>query len=186
MSLALYRRLSLLVGLSAISPWVSSQSIERIVYASVLDSAGRPVTNVDPKDLLVRENNVDRHVLQVSRATEPLDIAVLVYTSQDAEPFVPDFRRAVLDFLRAMSDRHEIALMTFGQRPRTVSTTRAINNGLQRVSLVSLTGTCRPSPRGSQHDAEPAPAEYGQQRESTVCAFSAMDPRTRDRLFDGG
>ena len=120
MSLALYRRLSLLVGLSAISPWVSSQSIERIVYASVLDSAGRPVTNVDPKDLLVRENNVDRHVLQVSRATEPLDIAVLVDTSQDAEPFVPDFRRAVLDFLRAMSDRHEIALMTFGQRPRTV------------------------------------------------------------------
>jgi VWFA-related protein len=121
MALALYRHVSLLVGLSAISASVSSsQSIERIVYASVLDRAGRPVTNLDPKDLIVRENNVDRHVLQLSQATEPVDIAVLVDTSQDAEALVPDFRRALLDFLRVTSGRHEIALFTFGQRPRTV------------------------------------------------------------------
>ena len=120
MSLALHRRLILLVGLSVISASVSSQSIERIVYASVLDRAERPVTAVAASDLIVRENNVERHVLQVSRAMEPLDIAVLVDTSQDAEAFVPDFRRALLDSLRPMSDRHEIALITFGQRPRTV------------------------------------------------------------------
>ena len=42
-------------------------------------------------------------------------------TSQDAQAFIPDFRRGLLDFLRAMSDRHEIALMAFGQRPRILA-----------------------------------------------------------------
>jgi Ca-activated chloride channel family protein len=117
MSLAPHRRLILLVALSAIPISASSQSVERIVYASVLDRAGRPVTGVAARDLTVRENNIDRDVLLVSRAIEPLDIAVLVDTSQDAEPFIPDFRQGLVDFFRAMSDRHEIALIGFGQRP---------------------------------------------------------------------
>jgi hypothetical protein len=55
------------------------------VYASVLDRAGRPVTDVAAKDLTVRENSIDRRVLLVSRAVERLDVAVLVDTSEDAE-----------------------------------------------------------------------------------------------------
>jgi VWFA-related protein len=117
MSLAPRRRLILLVALSAIPTSASSQSVERIVYASVLDRAGRPVTEVAARDLAVRENNIDRDVLTVSRAVEPLDIAVVVDTSQDAEPFISDFRQGLVEFFRAMSDRHEIALIGFGQRP---------------------------------------------------------------------
>ncbi len=120
MPLTPYRRLILLVALITIPISASSQSVERIVYASVLDRAGHPVTNVAPKDLIVRENNVDRDVLQVSRAIELLDIAVLVDTSQDAEAFIHDFRRGLLDFFRALSDRHEVALISFGQRPKSV------------------------------------------------------------------
>jgi len=66
-----------------------SQSVERIVYASVLDRAGRAVTDVTAKDVRVRENNVDRRVLRVYRAIEPLDVAVLIDTSQDAEALIP-------------------------------------------------------------------------------------------------
>jgi hypothetical protein len=90
------------------------------VYASVLDRAGHPVTDVAAKDLTVRENNIDRRVLLVSRAVERLDVAVLVDTSEDAEAFIPDFRRGLLEFFRGMSDRHEIALIGFGQRPNTL------------------------------------------------------------------
>jgi hypothetical protein len=90
------------------------------VYASVLDRAGHPVTDVAAKDLTVRENNINRRVLLVSRAVERLDVAVLVDTSEDAEPFIPDFRRGLLEFFRGMSDRHEIALIGFGQRPNTL------------------------------------------------------------------
>ena len=99
MSLASHRRLILLVALSAIPVSTSSQSVERIVYASVLDRAGRPVSDVDAKDLTVRENNIDHGVLRISRAIEPIDIAVLVDTSHNAEAFIPDFRRGLLDFV---------------------------------------------------------------------------------------
>jgi len=137
MSQALHRRLILLVALSAIPASASGQSVERIVYASVLDRAGRPVTDVAAKDLTVRENNIDRRVLLVSRAVERLDVAVLVDTSEDAEPFIPDFRRGLLEFFRGMSDRHEIALIGFGQRPNTlVDYTRDIRRleaGVARV-----------------------------------------------------
>jgi len=132
-----HRRLALFVALSAIPVSASSQSVERLVYVSVLDRAGRPVTDVAAKDLTVRENNVDRRVLQVSRAVERLDVAVLVDTSEDAEPFISDFRRGLLEFFRGMSDRHEIALIGFGQRPNTlVDYTREIRRleaGVARV-----------------------------------------------------
>jgi len=132
-----HRRLALFVALSAIPVSASSLSVERLVYVSVLDRAGRPVTDVAAKDLTVRENNVDRRVLQVSRAVERLDVAVLVDTSEDAEPFISDFRRGLLEFFRGMSDRHEIALIGFGQRPNTlVDYTREIRRleaGVARV-----------------------------------------------------
>jgi Ca-activated chloride channel family protein len=111
------RQLIVLVALSAIPLSVSGQSVERIVYASVLNRAGRPVTDVTARDLTVRENNIDRRVLRVYRAIEPLDVAVLVDTSQDAEVVLPEFRRGLVDFVRAMGDRHEIAVFGFGQRP---------------------------------------------------------------------
>jgi len=137
MSLARHRRLVLFVALSAIPVSASSQSVERLVYASVLDRAGRPVTDVAAKDLTVRENNIDRRVLLVSRAVERLDVAVLVDTSEDAEAFIPDFRRGLLEFFRGMSDRHEITLIGFGQRPNTlVDYTRDIRRleaGVTRV-----------------------------------------------------
>ena len=137
MSLAPLRRLILPVALSAIPGSASSQSVERIVHASVLNRAGHPVTDVAAKDLTVRENNIDRDVLQVSRVIERFDIAVLVDTSQDAEAFIPDFRRGLLVFFGAMSDRHEIALIGFGQRPSTLvdytRDTRRLEVGVARV-----------------------------------------------------
>ena len=120
MSPAPHRRLILLAALSAIPVTASTQSVDRIVYASVLDRAGRPVTAVAASDLIVRENNLDRAVLQVDRAADRFDIAVLVDTSQDAEAFIPDFRRGLVEFVRAIGDRHEIAVMSFGQRSRRV------------------------------------------------------------------
>ena len=132
-----HRRLILLAALSAIPVSASSQSVERVVYASVLDRAGRPATVVSASDLRVRENNVDRDVLQVSKATELLDIAVLVDTSQDAERFIPDFRQGLRDFFRAVGDRHEIAVIGFGQRPITLvdytRDTRRLEAGVARV-----------------------------------------------------
>jgi Ca-activated chloride channel homolog len=144
MLLASQRRLILLVALGAIPVSASSQSVERIVYASVLDRAGRPMTDVDAKDLTVRENSIDHGVLRISRAIEPIDIAVLVDTSHDAEAFIPDFRRALLDFVRGISGRHEIALIGFGERPSILvdytRDTRRLEAGVARIFVLRGSG----------------------------------------------
>jgi VWFA-related protein len=144
MSLGPYRWLILVVALSAIPVSASRQLVERTVYASVLDRAGRPVTQIVASDLTVRENNVDRDVLSVSRAIEPFDIAVLVDTSQDAEPFIPDFRQGLLEFFGAISNRHEIALIGFGQRPSILvdytRDTKRLEAGVARVVVHTGSG----------------------------------------------
>jgi len=114
-----------------------SQSSERIVYASVLDRSGRPVTDLAARDFTVRENNIEREVLRVSPATEPFDIAVLVDTSQEAESFIADFRRGLREFFQAMANRQEIALIGFGERPTVLvdytRDTRRLEAGIGRI-----------------------------------------------------
>src|ERR1700752_4195888 len=98
----------------------SEQSLERVLHVSALNRSGRPVDSLSPQDILVRENNTTRNVLRVSPVAEPFDIAILVDPSDEAEPVIGEFRAALAEFFRAAGDRHQIAVMTFGQRPAVV------------------------------------------------------------------
>lgn len=133
-----------LFGLVLIPAVVSSQSVERIVYASVVDQAGGPVRDLAVRDFVVRENSGEREVLRVSPATEPLDLAVLVDTSQAVEPFIADLRRGLTEFLKAIGTRHQIALIGFGQRPTAlVDYTRdmkRVTDGANRLFAQSGSG----------------------------------------------
>ena len=90
---------------------------ERSIYASVLDDSGAPVRALAAREFIVREDGVAREVLRAVRADDPLQIAVLVDTSQAAERHVTDIRRALKGFFREMAGEHEIALIGFGERP---------------------------------------------------------------------
>src|SRR3954470_8392480 len=62
-----------------------AQATERDLFVSVLDQAGTPVTGLGPDAFVVREDGRPVEVLRVSRATEPIDLALLVDNSQAAE-----------------------------------------------------------------------------------------------------
>ncbi|MGH9374210.1 MAG: VWA domain-containing protein [Vicinamibacterales bacterium] len=96
---------------------VEARAEERAVYASVLSSAGAPVTALTATDFIVSEDGVRREVLRASPADDPLRVAVLVDTSQAIRPHVNDLREALRSFFREMQGRHEIALFEFGDRP---------------------------------------------------------------------
>ena len=133
-----------LFGLVLIPAVASSQSVERIVYVSVVDQAGAPVSGLTVRDFVVRENSGEREVLRVSPATEPLDLAVLVDTSQAVEPFIGDLRRGLTEFLKAIGTRHQIALIGFGERPKAlVDYTRdlkRVTDGANRLFAESGSG----------------------------------------------
>jgi VWFA-related protein len=96
-----------------------AQAEERTVYASVVDKGKNevPATGLTAGDFIVRENDMAREVLRVSAATEPLQIALLIDTSQAIDDHILDIRTAVQAFLKQMGGKHEISLVGLGERP---------------------------------------------------------------------
>jgi VWFA-related protein len=87
------------------------------IYVSVVNGKGDPVTGLTAADFTVREDNVAREVLEARPATEPLTVALLVDDSQALNQDVSMFRDGLRNFIRALSGKGEIALITFGERP---------------------------------------------------------------------
>jgi VWFA-related protein len=111
--------LTLALLLPASPVW--AQAIERTVYASVVDKNDAPVAGLGVGEFVVREDDAAREVLRVSAATEPMQIAVLVDTSQAMEEHMLDVRTALRAFFKQMGGKHEIALIGLGERPTILS-----------------------------------------------------------------
>lgn len=93
------------------------QAVERRVYVSVVDDKGAPVADLTPADFIVREDGLSREVLRAGRATDPMQIAVLIDDTQAATLAILDERKGLQAFVTALHQGNEIALATFGERP---------------------------------------------------------------------
>jgi VWFA-related protein len=94
-----------------------ASSRERTLYASVVDKNGEPVTGLGPDEFVVREDKVRREVLRVSRATEPIAIALLVDNSASAEADIRNIRDGLTKFVEQMREGNDIALIGLADRP---------------------------------------------------------------------
>ena len=98
----------------------SATSRERTLYVSALTADGRPVETLAPGDVVVREDGVRREVLRITPAAEPMDLAVLVDTSEAATTALLDLRRSVSAFVSRMATRHNVALVGLAARPTVI------------------------------------------------------------------
>ena len=134
----------LVVGLSLAAcalAWPATllaQAVQRSMYVSVLNDAGAPVPDLGPGDFLIREDNIAREVLKVAPAEEPMQIAVLVDTSQAARDDISHMRTALPPFVAALtSGKNQVAIIAIGERP-TVFTDYTTNpatlkKGIDRI-----------------------------------------------------
>ena len=90
---------------------------ERTLFVSALDSRGEPVEGLNPSDFVVTEDGRAREILRVSRAIEPMDIAVLADNSAAADRAIPSLRDGLKDFVGALAADHQIAIVGLADRP---------------------------------------------------------------------
>ena len=109
--------LALMAALSG--TWLSAQSDsrERTLFVSAVDNKGEPVEGLGPDAFVVREDGRRREVLRVSRATEPIDLALLADNSQAASEHITFIREGLSSFVAAMGGQHRIALIGLAERP---------------------------------------------------------------------
>ena len=108
----------LVIGLAVVVGPLTAQVNERQMFVSVLDENGSPVPDLQVSDFLVREDGALREVVRVARATAPIQLAILVDTSQAAIPAIPHIRNGLHAFVEAMHEGNDLSLITFGGPPR--------------------------------------------------------------------
>ena len=92
-------------------------SRERSLFVSAVDSNGEPVESLGPDAFVIREDGVRREVLRVTRATEPIDVAVLIDNSQSASDDITFFRESLSKFVSKMAPGNHVALIALADRP---------------------------------------------------------------------
>lgn len=117
---------------------------DRVLFVSAVDSKGEPVGDLGPEAFVVREDGVRREVLRVSRATEPIDIALLVDNSAAIQDEVSFIREAVSAFVARMAPGNHIALISLADRPTILvdytNDTKRLADGIGRIFPMSQSG----------------------------------------------
>ncbi len=90
---------------------------ERTLYASVVDKNGEPVAGLSADEFIVREDNARREVLRVSRAVEPMALAILVDNSAAADNDIRNIRDGLTTFVADMRAENDIAIVGLADRP---------------------------------------------------------------------
>lgn len=115
----------------------TAQPNEHALYVSVTDGEGKPVTDVKPDDLVVREDGVAREILRIVPATEPMQLSILVDTSATLANDTNNVREALLAFVKALAPANEISLVEYGERPSIITdstpTVAALEQGVGRI-----------------------------------------------------
>ena len=95
-----------------------AQSNERVAYVSAFDDKTRaPITGLGVRDFVVREDGAAREVLNVTAATSPMAVAILVDNTQAASDHIADIRRALASFVKALQGVGPISIIGVADRP---------------------------------------------------------------------
>ncbi len=102
---------------------------EQHAFATVVDKKGAPIAGLGAADFTVSEDGVKREVLRVEPSAAPMQVALLVDTSDIVgngsvhPPVTNDLRVGLKAFINAVftsNSSNQMALYTFGERPTQV------------------------------------------------------------------
>jgi hypothetical protein len=124
------------VGLTGVA--ARSQGTDKTVFVAVTDASGKPLNDLKASEFAVREDNVNREVMSLKPATQPLYLYFLADTSRQAgnqgmmgretssggTELIRDIRGSLIEAVRTLyklQPESQTALMEFGQAAITVT-----------------------------------------------------------------
>ena len=117
---------------------------ERTLFVSAVDSRGEPIEGLGMSDFVVTEDGRRREILRVSRAIEPMDVAVLVDNSAAATSAIMTIRRGLARFASTLGNTHQIAIVALADRPTIfveyTSSRERIDQGIGRLFAMRGSG----------------------------------------------
>ena len=117
-------RLLAVLGVIAASLWLSNQVVqaqEQVLYLSIVDSSGTPITDVDENEIVVQWDGEDTETLEFEQPGWPLRVTVFIDNSNAAIPAVPQMREGLRAFLTELPGEVEVGLATIAGRAQWVA-----------------------------------------------------------------
>ena len=91
------------------------------VNASVTDRNGRAISGMSLSDFAVYEDGAERKITDVTTATEPFNLVLLLDVSGSVEERIDFIRKAARDFLGTVSPRDRISIISFRDDIQVIS-----------------------------------------------------------------
>jgi len=93
------------------------------VYLSVsarsLETGGF-VKDLRKEDFRVLEDGIPQEITNFASEAVPVHVAILIDVSGSVQGEIPEFRRAVLNFVRALSSEDKVAIISFSDYPKLI------------------------------------------------------------------
>jgi len=112
-----------------------------LINASVTDSRGSPVTNLDISDFHVFEDGKEQDIKSCSREDAPISIGLVLDTSGSMGDKVNLMKEAAIRFVRAANPADEYFLIEFQSRPQPALSFTDTDRLLEAIGRVQIGGS---------------------------------------------
>ena len=106
------------------APWSTSTVVlaqTHVLFVSVVDSDGEPVTDLEPDELVVQWDGENGQTLDLEPVSLPVRVTVLIDNAEDTRAALQHMREGLRGFLDAIPKDVEVALLTLARQPRWVT-----------------------------------------------------------------
>jgi len=122
-------------------PWSTSRvafAQNQVLFVSIVDSNGEPVTDLEPDDLQVRWDNEICETLDLEPINWPVRVTVFVDNGDGSQNALQHMREGLKLFVDAIPEEVEVALLTIGSQPRWVTRHTVDRGELERgIDLIT-------------------------------------------------
>ncbi|MFY9222815.1 MAG: VWA domain-containing protein [Blastocatellia bacterium] len=123
----------IIIPSKAQEPTISIDATVVNVPVVVSDSQGRYITGLKQEDFLLYDNQVQQEIAFFDAAEEPLNVALLLDTSQSTREVLEDIKEAAFDFLLQLRSKDRAMVITFDDRVRFLTPLTRDQSVLERA-----------------------------------------------------